>query len=310
MPPPTRPPLRSRRPESGIREATARRERGGKACCALRAGDRGVGGTAGETILVAEDDRVAVELLSLWLEADGFTVARAADGMQVIMTVRCIRPAAILLDLMMPGGTGFDVLTRLHSNAARKGVPVVAMSASANPDLPHKALQSGADGFLCKPVAQEELLATIRGVLGRREGPFQENSPISRRSAMSSGTDSRDDVSPKPGATPGPEGRGQAAAARVWAQFHDVIFERLAAVETAANALRGATLTSEVRQKGVLEAHRLAGSLGMFGLADGTQVAREIEHLLGEQGVLTPEAPHRLIELSAALRQMLEKGPA
>ena len=127
---------------------------------------------------------------------------------------------------------------------------------------------------------------------------------------MSSGTDSRDDVSPKPGAIPGPEGRGQAAAARVWAQFHDVIFERLAAVETAANALRRATLTPEVRQKAVLEAHRLAGSLGMFGLAEGTQVAREIEHLLSEQGVLAPEAPHRLMELSAALRQMLEKGPA
>ena len=127
---------------------------------------------------------------------------------------------------------------------------------------------------------------------------------------MSPGTDSHDDVSPKAGATPGPEGQGQAAAARVWAQFHDVIFERLAAVETAASALRRATLTPEVRQKAVLEAHRLAGSLGMFGLAEGTQVAREIEHLLGEQGVLTPEAPHRLIELSAALRQMLEKGPA
>lgn len=43
---------------------------------------------ARETILVADDDRVVVELLSLWLEANGFSVARAADGMQVIMTVR------------------------------------------------------------------------------------------------------------------------------------------------------------------------------------------------------------------------------
>lgn len=102
----------------------------------------------------------------------------------------------------------------------------------------------------------------------------------------------------------------QPAAARVWAQFHDVIFERLAAVENAANALRRATLTPEVRQKAVLEAHRLAGSLGMFGLEEGTQVARQIEHLLGEQAVLAPETPHRLMELSAALRRVLEKGPA
>ena len=127
---------------------------------------------------------------------------------------------------------------------------------------------------------------------------------------MSSDADFRDGVSPKSDATPGPEGQGQPAAARVWAQFHDMIFERLAAVENAANALRRATLTPEVRQKAVLEAHRLAGSLGMFGLAEGTQVAREIERLLGEQTVLAPETPHRLMELSAALRHVLEKGPA
>ena len=47
---------------------------------------------ASGTILVADDDRVAVELLSLWLEAHGFTVARAADGMQVLMTVPVFRP--------------------------------------------------------------------------------------------------------------------------------------------------------------------------------------------------------------------------
>jgi len=131
---------------------------------------------ARETILVADDDRVVVELLSLWIEAHGFTVARAADGMQVIMTVRRAPPAAIVLDLMMPGGTGFDVLTRLHSNAAMKSIPVIAMSASVDPDLPHKALQSGADAFLYKPVDQEELLATIRGVLEKRKGPSKENS--------------------------------------------------------------------------------------------------------------------------------------
>jgi HPt (histidine-containing phosphotransfer) domain-containing protein len=127
---------------------------------------------------------------------------------------------------------------------------------------------------------------------------------------MPSDTESRDSGSAKAGATPGLESQGPSAGARVWAQFHDVIFERLAAIELAANALRRATLTSEVRQKAVLEAHRLAGSLGMVGLADGTQVAREIEHLLGEHAVQASEAPQRLVDLSATLRRMLEKGPA
>jgi HPt (histidine-containing phosphotransfer) domain-containing protein len=129
---------------------------------------------------------------------------------------------------------------------------------------------------------------------------------------MSSDADSQGDASSTPGATPdaGGQEQGQSSAARVWTQFRDVIFQRLAAVETAASALRKATLTPEVRQKAVLEAHRLAGSLGMFGLQDGTKVAREIEHLLNEEGLLSPEAPHRLMELAAALRAELEKGPA
>lgn len=127
------------------------------------------------TILVADDDRVVVELLSLWLEAYGFTVARAADGMQVTMMVRRAPPAAILLDLMMPGGTGFDVLRRLHANAAMKGIPVIAMSASVDPDLPNKARQSGADAFLGKPLHHEELVVTIHGVLAKRQGASHEN---------------------------------------------------------------------------------------------------------------------------------------
>lgn len=134
------------------------------------------GCTARETILVADDGRVVVELLSLGREAHGFTVARAADGMQVIMTVRRAPPAAILLDLMTPSGTGFDVLTRLHSNAAMKSIPVIAMSASLDREPPHKALQSGADAFPRKPVEQEKLLGTVRGVLEKRKGPSQENS--------------------------------------------------------------------------------------------------------------------------------------
>jgi HPt (histidine-containing phosphotransfer) domain-containing protein len=125
---------------------------------------------------------------------------------------------------------------------------------------------------------------------------------------MSSEPKSRDDAASTSGGTAASE--QPSSAVRVWTQFRNVIFERLDAVEKAANALRQSALTPEMRQKGVLEAHRLAGSLGMFGLTEGTQVAREIEHLLGEQAVLAPEAPQRLTELSTALRQMLEKGPA
>jgi HPt (histidine-containing phosphotransfer) domain-containing protein len=129
---------------------------------------------------------------------------------------------------------------------------------------------------------------------------------------MSSGPESRTDdpSAPRPGPAPQDQAQIPSPAARVWAQFRDLIFERMATVETAVVGVRRATLTPETRQKAVLEAHRLAGSLGMFGLPEGTRLAREIEQLLGETAVLAPDTPRRLAELAAGLRRELEKGPA
>lgn len=117
------------------------------------------------TILVADDDRVVVELLSLGLASRGFKVIFAADGMQVIMMARRTPPDAILLDVMMPGGTGFDVLKRLRANAATLRLPVVAMSASMDPGVPQKVKEMGADAFLLKPVRLDEVAATLSRVL-------------------------------------------------------------------------------------------------------------------------------------------------
>ncbi len=117
------------------------------------------------TILVADDDRVVVELLSLGLAARGFKVTVAADGMQAIMAARRTPPEAILLDVMLPGGTGFDVLKRLRSNAATARIPVVAMTASTDPALPQKVQELGANAFLLKPVKLDEVAATLRQVL-------------------------------------------------------------------------------------------------------------------------------------------------
>lgn len=123
---------------------------------------------AKELILVADDDRVVVELLSLWLRANGFVAKAAADGMQVIMGARRTPPAAIILDILMPGGTGLDVLKRLRANAATGTIPVIAMSASADPQLPDKVRELGADAFLLKPVREDEVVATLRRLLAQR----------------------------------------------------------------------------------------------------------------------------------------------
>jgi HPt (histidine-containing phosphotransfer) domain-containing protein len=84
----------------------------------------------------------------------------------------------------------------------------------------------------------------------------------------------------------------------------------MATVEAAVTGMKQGALSPDIRQKAVLEAHRLAGSLGMFGLAEGTRLAREIEHLLDESAAGIPDTPRRLAELAAGLRHELEKGPA
>jgi len=134
---------------------------------AFRNRRQGVGNMAKETILVADDDRVVVELLSLGLRARGFAVTAAADAMQVIMAVRRTPPAAILLDIVMPGGTGYEALKRLRSNAATDTIPVVAMSASTDPELPTKARGLGADAFLLKPVQLDEVAAILRQLIAK-----------------------------------------------------------------------------------------------------------------------------------------------
>jgi DNA-binding response OmpR family regulator len=136
------------------------------AVCVLWAPETGEGIGVKDTILIADDDQVVVALLSADLRERGFAVAVAADAMQVMMAARRKPPAAILLDIVMPGGSGLEVLKRLRSSSTLSGVPVVAMSANTDPGLPQKVQALGADVFLLKPVQLDEVAGTLRRLLG------------------------------------------------------------------------------------------------------------------------------------------------
>ena len=82
------------------------------------------------TILIADDDRVLVHWLSSHLRVRGFNVTVAFDAMQAGMVAVRTPPAAIILDINMPGGTGFEVLRRLKTSAKTNQVPVVVLSGS------------------------------------------------------------------------------------------------------------------------------------------------------------------------------------
>jgi signal transduction histidine kinase/DNA-binding response OmpR family regulator len=113
----------------------------------------------GPTMLVIEDDERSAELLRIFLEDGGFSVTVAAAGDEGIQAARRIRPAAIVLDLLLPDISGWDVLTTLKEDAALADIPVVIVSML---DERGKGYALGAADYLVKPIGRDELLGTLR----------------------------------------------------------------------------------------------------------------------------------------------------
>jgi HPt (histidine-containing phosphotransfer) domain-containing protein len=95
------------------------------------------------------------------------------------------------------------------------------------------------------------------------------------------------------------------AMSRLWLKFLPQIVDRVATLETAAAALSEGILTSAQREDAVLAAHKLAGVLGTFGLAEGTALAREAEIFYSQTGSLSGADSQRLLEASVQLRNMI-----
>jgi CheY-like chemotaxis protein len=122
---------------------------------------------AKELILVADDDPVMAGVLTAELRAHGYTVMVAVDVIQTMMSVRRTPPAALVLDIMMPGGTGLEVLRRLKASGSMATIPVLAISASNQPDLPEKTTALGADEFLRKPLDLDQVCKILDRLVGR-----------------------------------------------------------------------------------------------------------------------------------------------
>ncbi len=121
---------------------------------------------AGEArLLVVDDEPNIVELLSASLRFTGFDVATAADGREALKQARVWRPDLILLDVMMPGMDGFEVVRRLRSEGLR--FPVLFLTARGDTTAKVQGLTLGGDDYVTKPFSLEEVIARIRAVLRR-----------------------------------------------------------------------------------------------------------------------------------------------
>ena len=110
-----------------------------------------------QQILIADDDPVTVQMLSGLLEGGGFEVEVAFDAMQAVMKAMRKPPDAVILDIGMPGGGGFQVLQRLKAITKMKAIPVIVVTALDDPALPARVRALGANEFLKKPVSADQL---------------------------------------------------------------------------------------------------------------------------------------------------------
>jgi two-component system response regulator MprA/two-component system response regulator TrcR len=122
----------------------------------------------GTRILIIEDDSSIARLIQLELEHRGLRVRCAHDGPSGLKAVGEFDPAAIVLDIMLPGMDGVGVLKNLRQRGAR--VPVIMLTARDTPADKVHSLNLGADDYLTKPFDTEELMARLRALLRRVEG--------------------------------------------------------------------------------------------------------------------------------------------
>ena len=114
-----------------------------------------------KTVLVCDDEDVLRALIRATLGAGGYEIVEAADGDEALVQARSTRPDVILLDMMMPGRTGLDVLAELRADAQFADTPIVMLTARTQVADRAAATEIGADRFLAKPFSPGELAAVV-----------------------------------------------------------------------------------------------------------------------------------------------------
>lgn len=120
---------------------------------------------AGASVLVAEDERNLVEALSFLMQRAGYSVAVAHDGPTTVEMARRLKPDLVLLDIMLPGCDGFEVVSTLKNDAEGRPPRIIMLTAKGHEKDRRKALELGADDYVTKPFSNRDVVARVKGLL-------------------------------------------------------------------------------------------------------------------------------------------------
>ena len=129
------------------------------------------------TILLVDDEMAIRTMLCVALEAAGYNVLQAENAQQAHAIIIDRSPDLVLLDWMMPGTTGLELLRRLKRDELTEKIPVIMLTAKAEEDSKISGLDAGADDYIAKPFSPRELISRVKAVL-RRIGRDELKAPI------------------------------------------------------------------------------------------------------------------------------------
>jgi len=116
-------------------------------------------------ILIVDDETDVVEMVERTLRDEGFDVVCAYDGIGALDIVASEKPDLVLLDIMMPMMSGYEVCEQIKANPETQGLPVICVSSSHTPDARARSVQVGASTLIVKPFLPNDLVAQIRRYL-------------------------------------------------------------------------------------------------------------------------------------------------
>jgi DNA-binding response OmpR family regulator len=121
-------------------------------------------------VLVIEDEPNIVVSLSFLLDRAGFEVSVESDGQVGLSSAMANPPDVVVLDVMLPGLSGYDVLRQLRADSRTKELPVIILTAKGQQEDRLTATECGADLFITKPFANTDIVDAVKRLAGRRQG--------------------------------------------------------------------------------------------------------------------------------------------